>query len=132
MARQDLGVDNGSAPKTPTLVQFAQKTNGKVPEISFVRLIFAPGKVPNYTLVTQHDFRVNIHQNSHLFPILNNSLAEWSECGVALAVCPDAQNIGKFSLVLDDGRDAEWGVKEWGYTIDTSEPPTASPKVTRK
>lgn len=132
MPRIELGSDSGSAPKAPTLKQFAEKTNGKVPAISFVRIIFAPGKVPNYTLVTDHDFRVNVHKGSALFGVLNESLAEYAERNVALAVCPDSEDIGKFSLMLDDERHAEWTDKEWGWAIELSKPPTATSKVTRK
>lgn len=132
MPRKELGSDNGSAPKTPTLIQFHKQTNGKLPQISWVRIVFIPGKVPNYTLVTAHDFRVNIHKGSSLFDLLNRELAQWVEQGLALAVQPDQENIGKFGLLLDNDVDCGWETREWGYTCSIEPSKTAADKVTRK
>lgn len=120
MPRQELGTDSGSAPKALTLIQFAKQTNGKLPKISYVTVVFVPGKVPNYTLVTQHDFRVNIHKNGALYNLLAEQLSSFAESGLALAVQPDPANIGKFALLLDDGKSAHWDERDWGYRIDIS------------
>jgi len=52
-----LGSGNSNFPKTPTLLQKLKKGE-KVPDSSLVRLIFKPGKLPIFSLVTEAEYRV--------------------------------------------------------------------------
>ena len=131
MPRQELGSESGSAPKTPTLKQFATITNGKLPKISYVKIVFVPGKVPNYTLVTDHDFRVNVYKDSPLYHLLGEQLAAFIESGATLAIQPNQEDIGKFALLLDDDRPGDWTAHDWGYLCQLEKQPTATSKSTR-
>lgn len=133
MTRQVLGSGNDERPPTPTLREYVEIHENDVPLTSHVKIIFFPTKVPNYSLITDHDFRVNIHRNSPLFQLFLDSLAEWEASGIVLQVMPDRGSPGAFSLALEDGRVCDWEPKPWGYKLgeDRKRPKPTGAKVTR-
>ncbi len=118
MTIEIIGSGDDSRPKTPTLRQFHEITGGKLPKRSPVVILFEPGKIPNFTLVTSHDFKVNVHKDHALFHLLQSRLPDWAERGVALSVIPSKERPGVFELAIDGGKQVGWKRESWGYRID--------------
>lgn len=134
MAIQVLGSGDDAPRKTPTLTQYIKEHDGKIPQKSFVKRIFFPGKVPNYSFVTDHDFRVNIHRDNALFKVLCEQMSEWADQEVALVLVLDQENLGLFSVALDADQVVNWESKPWGYNCNDFKPrkaKTAAGKATR-
>ncbi len=132
MPRYTLGFGDDSRPRTPTLREYAEEMNNVLPEVSFVRIIFLPTKVPNLSLITDHDFRVNIHRTTDLFHPLLSSLEDYRISEAALLVIPSQTAIGSFDVALDDDYVVRWEKLDWGYKLSEIKPRPQPTKVTRR
>lgn len=133
MSRQILGSGDDERPPTLMLKDFALLNPGKLPVASHVKIIFLPTKVPNYSLITDHEFRVNIHRTSPLFQLFLDELHQWEKEGIVLQVLPSSDKPGDFSLAIEDARVCDWRIENWGYRLspDRKRPRPAAVKVTR-
>lgn len=115
MAKQTLGSQKTDAPKTPTLRQYFQAKDGKVPIDNLVSIVFKPNKAPNWSFVTEHNFRVSILEDNPLHSVISDGIDEWIENGTVLYVRVTNGSKGQFELILEDEETTEWEVFDWGY-----------------
>ena len=85
MSLVTFGSQKGDQPKTPTLRQF-HKQHGKTPDQSHVKTIFLPNKLPYYTLITDHGFKVVVMEDNPLHGVITDSLDQWATDQVRLVV----------------------------------------------
>lgn len=130
MAFIDYGSQKTDRPKTPTLREYHKK-NGNSPNRSSVVIIFKPNKAPNYSLVTDHGFRVSVLEDNPLHGILTDSLEDWSKVNTFLAVQVDNGEKGEWTLVGDTDRTSVWEVFDWGYKLQEEKPSTRTRKAAR-
>lgn len=117
-----IGSQKTDSDKTPTLRQYIAKCEGKCPDKSFVKIIFLPGKIPNYSLVTDHNFRVSILSGNDLFRAITENIEEWGESGASLVVLPDKDRPGAFELAVDSDSTSDWERTSWGFKLDLKPP----------
>ncbi len=117
----EFGSQKGDTPKTPTLRQWCKQMKGVHPVQSMITVIFKPGKLPNWSFVCSHGFRVNVFEDSPLHGIISDTIEEWRENGNCLVVTIQDGLKGHWSLGLDTNETAKWVEYSWGYKI-TIEP----------
>ena len=117
MALASLGKQHGDRPITPTLRQYAKK-NGKAPNHSHVKTIFRPNKLPYYTLITDHDFKVVVAEDNPLHGVITDHLEQWSKNGQVLVVVVENGDKGIWSLSEDTDDNADWEERDWGFSIE--------------
>ncbi len=116
MAHLTLGKQHSDRPQTPTLRQY-HKNTGKLPLFSHVKVIFRPGKLPYFTLVTDHDFKVVVSEDNPLHGVLTDELESWAKDNTCLLIRPDQDKIGSWELSSDTDNNSEWEEKDWGYSL---------------
>lgn len=115
-----LGEGDSTRPKTPTLLQYLQEHGKSTPKVSVVTFVFFPGRAPNYSLLVDADYRINIHKSSSLYELFNDKLSTWVEQEIALLVLPNLDDRkGTYSLALDEKRKRVWEEREWGYKLNS-------------
>lgn len=117
MPQVPIGSQKGDSPKTPTLRQYYTQKQGNVPPRSLVTIVFRPNKVPNYSMVSEHGFRVSVMEDNPLHSIITDSLEHWSEDGVSLFIQIDDGQKGYWTLCTDTNESCSWEEKAWGYKI---------------
>lgn len=123
-----IGSQKGDSPKTPTLRQFWKQKEGKIPNTSYIKIVFPPRKVPNYSLVTEAGYRVSVLEDNPLHNIIRDGLPTWIEDGTVLAVQVDDGEKGHWSLVSLSNETGSWEEKDWGYKVEI----TTTTKTRRK
>lgn len=116
MALANLGSQKGDRPTTPTLRQYAKK-NGNAPNHSHVKTIFKPNKLPYYTLITDHDFKVVVSEDNPLHGVITDNLEQWAKNGQVLVVVVENGDKGFWSLSEDTDDSGEWEERDWGFSI---------------
>jgi hypothetical protein len=128
MALQTLGSQSGDTAKTPTLRQYAKNRDGKVPQISSVKTIFSPAKFGNYTLLTDHNFRVQVSEENELHGIITDHIEEWIKTDTSLFVKIVDGLMGEWELTLNTDESSVWTEKEWGWTLEIKDRKPATKK----
>lgn len=116
MATVSLGTQRTDRPQTPTLRQY-YKGNGKLPIKSYVKTIFKPNKLPYWTIITDHDFKVVVSEDNPLHGVITDSIEQWEKDGSCLVITPDQEQIGAWDLGLDTDNNSTWRVMDWGYSL---------------
>jgi hypothetical protein len=127
-----LGSGNSNFPKTPTLLQKLKKGE-PVPDASLVRLIFKPGKLPIFSLVTEADYRVNVREEDALFRDLITLLEDVWHLDMALFVIVTNREKALWELAVDDDAMTCWEQRDWGLTMSShaKRPKKRAPKNQR-
>ncbi len=120
MTQRLIGSQKSDSTKTPTLRQY-YNANGSAPEMSYVKRIFKPNKTNSYALITDHDFRVNVPEDSEVYTVMNIELQSWALNDVALFVKVDDAAKGSFSVGIDDECRTVWRENEYGYHVEEGE-----------
>lgn len=116
MSLAPIGTQKSDRPQTPTLRQYF-KQKGKCPNQSFVKTIFRPNKLPYWTLITDHDFKVVVSEDNPLHGVITDTIQQWETDNSCLVVVVDNGEKGHWSLSLDTDQNASWESKDWGFTI---------------
>lgn len=111
-----IGSGNSNFPKTPTLLQKLRKEE-PVPDSSLVKLIFKPGKLPIFSLVTEADYRVNVREEDPLFRDLVTLMDDIWHLDMALFVIVTDRQKALWELAVDDDSMTSWEQREWGLTM---------------
>jgi len=117
MSYAPIGEVNSSDDKTPTLRQLLKSKEGKVPLSSPVKIIFAPNKFANFTLVTDAGYRVSIPETSGLYSVLQNGIEGFHRNGTSLAVTIVDKEKATWQLTESTNDLAEWEVTDWGWRL---------------
>lgn len=133
MSGTTLGSQSSDSARTPTLRQFYKQNNGTVPNHSFVKLIFKPGKSGGYGLLTDHNFRVTVLEDNPLYGILRDQLVMFADNEDALFVRILDGSKGSFELYLSDTETASWEEMTWGFkaTLNQKTDPQKKPTTGR-
>lgn len=125
MAIVELGKQKTDRPQTPTLRQWA-KNRETFPGQSHVTTIFKPNKLPYWTLIVDHGFKVVVQEDNPLHGVITDSLDDWfKEDGALVVVLHDVEK-GSWSLGMDTNENADWEEFQWGYKCTIkNKPPTA-------
>lgn len=113
-----LGSGNSNFPKTPTLLQKLKKGES-VPDRSLVRLIFKPGKINVFSLVTEAEYRVNVREEDALYRDLLSLLDDVWDLDMALFVIVTDRDKALWSLAVDDDAMTCWEQRDWGLAMTT-------------
>lgn len=113
-----IGSGNSNVPKTPTLLQKLRKGDS-VPDSSLVKLIFKPGKLPVFSLVTEADYRVNVREEDPLFRDLITLMDDIWHLDMALFVIVTDRDKALWELAVDDDSMTSWEQREWGLTMSS-------------
>jgi hypothetical protein len=133
MAVVTLGGDNSGDSKTPTLRQFVEKNNGKYPLRSNVKIVFNPNQYGSYSFITDHNFRVQLADNSEAAKEFAFGLEEMQRDGSTIVVLPRVE--GKrcyFALAIDTDSNSDWEARDWGYKLQLREKKNQTGSKTRQ
>lgn len=111
-----LGSQKSDRPQTPTLRQF-HKARGKTPDKSFVKTVFCPNKLPYYTFITDHDFKVVVSEDNPMYRVIQDNIQQWKADNTCLVVVVDNGEKGHWTLSFDTDDNSEWDEKDWGFTL---------------
>lgn len=104
--------------KTPTLRQFLKESEGVYPQVSPVRIIFKPSKYAQFSLITDHGFRVSVPKSSPVFGVLETQIDEFIAGDVCVGVRVDNPEKCSWTLVHLETESADWAHFDWGYKIE--------------
>lgn len=116
MSYVSIGSQTKDRPSTQTLRQ-ALKSGRKLPEVSFVKVIFLPGKLPYITLVTEADYKVVLDETSSLFGAVMDSLDSWSKDCSALAIRLVSRDPVEWELSISTNENQDYKKFDWGYSL---------------
>jgi hypothetical protein len=120
-------------PKTqPTLSQLCRDNPEKVPNRSVIKMIMFPKKFPNFTFVTEHNFRVLVYEDNPMFDALKEQLHVWSLAEEALFVKVVDKEKGWWTFELDTDEVQSWEKTEYGYSLKIQEKKKTSAKKTSR
>ena len=122
MALIDLGREQSGETKTLTLRQYIA-CHGKVPERTYVKLVFPPGKYDQWSLVTEAGFRVSFNASSDLYEDFQDNLSVIVADEQALFVCVTDLDKAKWKLATDTDELCFWTLQPWGYRAEIQERP---------
>lgn len=111
-----IGSTSTDTPKTPTLRQYA-KNHGSTPNHSHAVRIFKAGKYGNWSIITDHNFRVSFGEDSPLVREFTANADEWIHEDCALVVLVENGEKGLWSLGIDDEHKTTWVEYEWGWHL---------------
>lgn len=132
MAVLPIGGDNSGDSKTPTLRQFVERNNGKYPLRSNVKIVFNPNKYGSYTFITDHNFRVQLEEDSVASQEFTEQLEEMQKDGATVVVLPRVENKKcYFALAIDTDSNSDWEATSWGYKLTLRERKNQTGKKTR-
>jgi len=114
MALHSVGSQSSDQPKTPTLRQF-YKLNGKCPDRSHIKTIFKPNRLPYFTFITDHNFKVVVSEENPLHKIILDTLDEWVDSQCHLVVVVDDGEKGHWSLSVDTDENTDCEEMSWGF-----------------
>lgn len=134
MSGQVLGTQSSDTAKTPTLRQFYKLRNGDCPKTSFVKIVFNPGKYGGYSLVTDHNFRVQVMEDNPLHGVLTDNLPLFADNNDAIFVRILDGEKGSWELFVHENETADWEEKSWGRTakITTKTETKKKPRQTKE
>lgn len=101
----------------PTLRQYLKQNGGVCPTNSLVTRIFKPNKYKNYTLVTDHNFRVIVSEGDPLFDILDGEIDGMREREECLRIWIDDASRFCWSLRSEDSYRIDWEGNDYGFTL---------------
>lgn len=127
-----IGSQDTDKTKTPTLSEYWKGTGGKVPVASHVRVIFTPSTYQQYTLISDHNFKVSISIGSELWDSMANFLHEYFQQEVTLLILPNQEVMGAFSLGQDTNSVSDWEAKPWGYKLSLREKKNTATRTANK
>lgn len=116
MALTSIGSQSSDQPKTPTLRQF-YKQHGTAPNRSHVKTIFFPNRLPYYTLITDHNFKVVVSEDNPLHGVITDGMEEWATNQVHLVVVVEDGEKGSWSLSIDTDENSDYEEMAWGYRV---------------
>lgn len=120
-------------PKTqPTLAQLCKKEPEKVPNRSVVKMVMYPNKFPNFTFVTEHNFRVLLYEDHPMFETLKEMLQGWATSEEALFVKVVDKEQGWWTFEIDTDESQSWEKTDYGYSLKIQEKKKTSRKKTSK
>jgi hypothetical protein len=122
MAETLIGSGKNDFPKTPTLRQYLKEHDYKVAKKSFVKTVFNPGKIPNYSFVTDAEYRVSILKGNDIFAELPLHLGSAIDNQYGLFIAPAESLDGTFAIGIDDSVVVEWEETNYGYKCSGFKP----------
>lgn len=117
MAIAKFGSFTSDKPKTPTLKQFIKQNNGSCPQQSNVKILFPPGKYDQYSLITDHDFRVSVSSLSDVYRILEENIDTWIYNQATLVVVIEDKEKALWSLGIDTDLNSSYESFDWGLKL---------------
>lgn len=133
MGYETLGAQKGDSRKTPTLRQYIKEGGGKVSTTSLVKIIFKPTSYSGYSLVSDHDYRVEVLSTNPLHEYLRDQLPLHASEGDSLRIRVVNPVKVEWELELTDDYTAEYQEFPWGWKLShTHKPDTKKTNPTRR
>lgn len=118
MGHETLGTQKGDSKKTPTLRQYIKNGGGKVSITSLVKIVFKPTDYSGYSLVSDHDYRVEVLSTNPLADYLRDHLQIHSDQGDSLRIRVVNPAKCEWELEVTDDYTCEWTEYKWGWKLD--------------
>lgn len=117
----ELGSQNGDSPKTPTLRAYWRSKEGqKIPTTHPVKIVFRPNKAPNWSFVTESNFRVSVLEDNPLHSAITNHMDEWANESMGLFIEITDGAKGQWKLVASDTTGMDWEEMTWGFKVEST------------
>ena len=117
MAYESLGTQTGDSPKTPTLRQYIKQHGGKCPQSSNVKIIFKPGKYGGFSIVTDHNYRVQVLEDNPLHGYLLENIDSLQQEEATLVVRVSDTERVQWELTRSTDDNSSWNEFSWVYKL---------------
>ena len=126
-----LGASESNFPKPETLKQYLERVITP-PSRSYVKTIFKPGKFPQWSLICDHNFKVNVYEGTALFDTLEELYPTIEPQDLCLYVVIDNPEKRSWSLHVEESKLTRWEERDYGVFLFNNELARKRPRASKK